>query len=143
MKYTSTFDDNSIEAQDAKKVGEQAADQVESLVSTALIQGVAVLIESALLGLLVTNYHERSLKGDKTLSPTKDETSLDSKETSAAHQESKLSHDEFKAQEGNLAGVNTDANVAVSSTDATSADVAAAKTEAGTIDTSATALQIN
>lgn len=143
MKYTSFFDDKDLDEHNPQDLGKQVAEKTAQVAMDIALANAATLLLSFILGLIVTNYHEKTLKGDKNMSPTRDDTVLDSQETVASHRESELAHDEFKAQEGNLAGVNTDANAAASSADATSADVAAAKTEAGSIDTSATALQIN
>lgn len=142
--YTSQYDpQDSPSSEQAKAIGEQAAKQVVAVIGTTALAGIASIVTGALTSLLVTNYHKQSLTGDKTLTPTDDTTTLDKKETAAAEQNSKLADEEFKAQESSLAGVDTDANGAATATDATRAKVAAAQTDAGTIETSATAMQIN
>lgn len=143
--YTSYYDPNDSEFNEdtAKAVGQQIGEQIAAVLVSLALGAITALVAQMLLGLLVTNYHKQSYTGDKTLTPTEDTTALDSRETAAVHQDSQLSHEEFKAQESNLAGANTDACAANAETDATTADVAATKTQAGTIDTSATAMQIN
>lgn len=142
--YTARYDpNNSPSSEQAKAIGKQAAKQVLTAVGTTTFAGIASLVTGALTSLIVTNYHKQSLTGDKTLTPTEDTTTLDKKEMAAAGQDSKLANEEFKAQESSLAGVDTDANGAAVATDATRAKVAAAQTDAGTIETSATAMQIN
>lgn len=143
--YTSYFDASSAELnkEQAQDIGKEAAAIAAGVVTSAAIGAISGLATSLLVSAIVTNYNKQSVSGNKTLTPTEDVTALDCKETAAAHQDSQLAHEEFKAQESSLAGINTDANGANAKTDATTADVAAAKTEAGTIDTSATAMQIN
>lgn len=143
--YTSQYDPDkdSGGADQAKQIGEQAAKMALGMIGTTVISGIASIVMGKLTSLMVTNYHKQSLSGDKTLNPTEETTTLEKKETAAASQDSELANEEFKAQESTLAGVDTDANGAAAGTDASRADLAAAKTDAGTIETSATAMQIN
>lgn len=145
MMYTNSFDDE--DRQQCKNIKAnmeaQMGSQLQSLMTQMGIMVVTGVATEILSSLLVTNYHKESLTGDKKLSPTEDNTVLESQERSAAHQQSEVAHEEFNGQEGELKGADTEASAATSSTDAAGTNLTAAKAEAGTIDTATTAMQIN
>lgn len=141
--YTDIFKDEDIDESTAQKLGDAAAEQVVSNLSVMLIGGVVSIGLSLLTSLIVTNYHEETVTGDKKVSPTDDETTLESRKTSGAEQDSKLAQEEFNGQEGKVDGTDTKANAVAADTNASSADVNASKTQAGAIDTGAQGMKIN
>lgn len=141
--YTNIFNDDDIDESLSQQIADAATEQILSTLSVAAI-GAAVSIGLALLtSLVVTNYHEYSVSGDKKVSPTNDETNLESHETTGAKQNSQAAQEEFNGQEGKVDGSNTKANAAAADTNASSADVNASKTQAGAIDTGAQGMKIN
>lgn len=143
--YDQTFDNNDpdFNEENAKKIGSIAGEQLASSLTGMGLSIVSGLVTSAILSLIVTNYHKESLTGDEELSPTKDENSLESKEMSGAKQDSKASQEEFKAQNGDVTAAKTDGKVLQTNSHVTKADTNAVNTQAGTIDTSAKGMKIN
>lgn len=91
----------------------------------------------------MTNYEKRTLSSTKELSPNKDVTTLDTKNTSAMQSDAALSHDDVQTQSGNVSAAHTGAKAADVGTQASEVQTEAIATELGTMDTSSTALKLN
>jgi hypothetical protein len=125
-----------------KKAQNMITEMVAPIVGSAATAAVVAGAMAALSKLLVTNYKESNLTGDKEMHPTADKASLSQVETSAKDTDASLAKDEATAKDGDLSAMRTDA--AASNGEATAMDsgAAAARTKAGAADIETTGLKM-
>ncbi|MDR2864417.1 MAG: hypothetical protein LBV68_02275 [Spirochaetaceae bacterium] len=120
------------------KLKEATSPLISSVAAELAVAAGVSIIEA----LVVSNYHDSGLTGDKSVKPTEDEVKLSSAEVAASEKEGKLSHDKISAQDGDISAAATDANAA--NTEATAADsgATALRTKAGASDIEVKALKM-
>ena len=98
---------------------------------------------SSSLAATVTNYDKKDFTGNKTVSPTNDETSLESRESTGVDNDSSLAKDDVVAQKGEVDAAETEGKA--TTTEATAADsgASALKTKAGATDIATKGIKLN
>ena len=121
-----------------KMIKEVVAPIVGGALSVAVVGAAAAILTK----LLVTNYHNSNITGDKEMHPTKDEMNASKVETSAKDTDASLAKDEVKAKDGDLSAAKTDAKAANTEAKAMDGGAAAARTKAGAADIETKALKM-
>jgi hypothetical protein len=111
---------------------------IASAATAALVAAAGALIAS----LLVTNYSESTMAGDKGMHPTNDEASMSKVETSGKGTDASLAKDALAAKDGDLSAARTDASVSSGEATAAESGATAARTKAGAADIETKALKM-
>jgi hypothetical protein len=122
----------------AKMIQQAVAPIVGSAMSFAVVGAASALIKK----LVVTNYEEKDLKGNTTLSPTEDNVTASKVEASGQDTEASGAKDEVKGQDGDLSGLATDAAVGDTEATALEGGASAVRTKAGAADIETKALKM-
>jgi hypothetical protein len=111
-------------------IKELVAPIVGSVLSAALVGAATAVISK----LVVTNFKESGLTGEKGVHPTKDDTAISKTEASAKDNEASLAKDGVKAKDGDLSAAQTDAKAATTDAKALDSGASAAQPKAGALD---------
>ena len=77
-----------------------AVSEAVKVCSQIALSAVSSIATSILMSATVTNYEEKKLTGNKIVTPTNDETSLESRESTGVDNDSSLAKDDVAAQIG-------------------------------------------
>jgi predicted lipoprotein with Yx(FWY)xxD motif len=119
-----------LDKETSDTIKELVAPIVGSALSVALV-GAAMAIISKLV---VTNYQESDLTGEKGMHPTQNDTSISKTETSAKDNEASLAKDGLKAKDGDLSAAQTDAKALTTDAKALDSGASAVQPKAGALD---------
>ena len=98
---------------------------------------------SSSLAATVTNYDKKDFTGNKTVSPTNDETSLESRESTGVDNDSSLAKDDVAAQKGEVDAAETEGKAATTEATAADSGASALKTKAGATDIATKGIKLN
>ena len=98
---------------------------------------------SSSLAATVTNYDKKDFTGNKTVSPTNDETSLESRESTGVDNDSSLAKDDVVAQKGEVDAAETEGKAATTEATAADSGASALKTKAGATDIATKGIKLN
>ena len=98
---------------------------------------------SSSLAATVTNYDKKDFTGNKTVSPTNDETSLESRESTGIDNDSSLAKDDVAAQKGEVDAAETEGKAATTEATAADSGASALKTKAGATDIATKGIKLN
>lgn len=120
-----------------------AVSEVVKVCSEITLNVAMALATNILMSMSITNYEEKKLTGNKVVTPTNDETSLESKESTGVANDSSLVKDEVAAQNGEIDAAETEAKAATTETTAAETSTSAIQTKAGTADIAAKGIKLN
>ena len=111
--------------------------------SQIALSAVSSIATSILMSATVTNYEEKKLTGNKIVTPTNDETSLESRESTGVDNDSSLAKDDVAAQKGEIDAAETEGKAATTEATAADSGASALKTKAGATDIAAKGIKLN
>ena len=118
----------------------QVAAQTCATVASIAVKSAFV---SSSLAATVTNYDKKDFTGNKTVSPTNDETSLESRESTGVDNDSSLAKDDVAAQKGEVDAAETEGKAATTEATAADSGASALKTKAGATDIATKGIKLN
>ncbi|MDR2634344.1 MAG: hypothetical protein LBC51_12100 [Treponema sp.] len=117
-----------------KETSDTIKELVAPIVGSALAAAVTGAAMAIIAKLVVTNYQQSDLSGEKGMHPTKDETSINKTDASAKDNDASLAKDGVKAKDGDLSAAQTDAKAMTSDAKALDSGASAAQPKAGALD---------
>lgn len=120
-----------------------AVSEAVKVCSQIALSAATAVISNLLLSTTVTNYEEKKLSGNKVVTPTNDETSLESRESTGVDNDSSLAKDDVSAQKGELDAAETEGKAATTEATAADSGASALKTKAGATDIAAKGIKLN
>lgn len=120
-----------------------AVSEAVKVCSQIALSAVSSIATSILMSATVTNYEEKKLTGNKIVTPTNDETSLESRESTGVDNDSSLAKDDVAAQKGEIDAAETEGKAATTEATATDSGASALKTKAGATDIAAKGIKLN
>ena len=120
-----------------------AVSEAVKVCSQIALSAVSSIATSILMSATVTNYEEKKLTGNKIVTPTNDETSLESRESTGVHNDSSLAKDDVAAQKGEIDAAETEGKAATTEATAADSGASALKTKAGATDIAAKGIKLN
>ncbi|GHV91025.1 hypothetical protein AGMMS50268_15280 [Spirochaetia bacterium] len=111
---------------------------IASIGTAALVAAVGALIAE----LLMINFSQSSLVGDKEMHPTKDEMAASSSEVAASEKEGKLAQDTVAGVNGEVKASETEAKAQTGEATAAESGASALRTKAGASDIETKALKM-
>lgn len=120
-----------------------AVSEAVKVCSQIALSAVSSIATSILMSATVTNYEEKKLTGNKIVTPTNDETSLESRESTGVDNDSSLAKDDVAAQKGEIDAAETEGKVATTEATAADSGASALKTKAGATDIAAKGIKLN
>lgn len=125
---------------DKTKLVIKVAAQTCATVASIAVKSIFV---SSSLAATVTNYDKKDFTGNKTVSPTNDETSLESRESTGIDNDSSLAKDDVAAQKGEVDAAETEGKTATTEATAADSGASALKTKAGATDIATKGIKLN
>lgn len=122
---------------------QQLSANIGVIVGSAMASVVTSVAMAALTDLVVTHIEKKDISSSKEVTPTEDNTALESRSTTGAGSDSSLAQDNVSAQKGSVDAADTQAKAAEAGTKATIAQSNAVETAAGASDISTKALKMN
>lgn len=120
-----------------------AVSEVVKVCSEITLNVAMALATNILMSMSITNYEEKKLSGNKVVTPTNDETSLESKESTGVDNDSSLAKDDVVVQKGELDATETEGKAATTEATAADSGASALKTKAGATDIAAKGIKLN
>ena len=120
-----------------------AVSEAVKVCSQIALSAVSSIATSILMSATVTNYEEKKLTGNKIVTPTNDETSLESRESTGVDNDSSLAKDDVAAQKGEIDAAETEDKAATTEATAADSGASALKTKAGATDIAAKGIKLN
>ena len=120
-----------------------AVSEAVKVCSQIALSAVSSIATSILMSATVTNYEEKKLTGNKIVTPTNDETSLESRESTGVDNDSSLAKDDVAAQKGEIEAAETEGKAATTEATAADSGASALKTKAGATDIAAKGIKLN
>ena len=120
-----------------------AVSEAVKVCSQIALSAVSSIATSILMSATVTNYEEKKLTGNKIVTPTNDETSLESRESTGVDNDSSLAKDDVAAQKGEIDAAETEGKAATTEAAAADSGASALKTKAGATDIAAKGIKLN
>lgn len=120
-----------------------AVSEAVKVCSQIALSAVSSIATSILMSATVTNYEEKKLTGNKIVTPTNDETSLESRESTGVDNDSSLAKDDVAAQKGEIDAAETKGKAATTEATAADSGASALKTKAGATDIAAKGIKLN
>lgn len=120
-----------------------AVSEVVKVCSEITLNVAMALATNILMSMSITNYEEKKLTGNKVVTPTNDEISLESREATGVDNDSSLVKDEVAAKKSELDAAETEAKFATTEATAADSGAAALKTEAGATDIATKGIKLN
>lgn len=120
-----------------------AVSEAVKVCSQIALSAVSTIATSILMSATVTNYEEKKLTGNKIVTPTNDETSLESRESTGVDNDSSLAKDDVAAQKGEIDAAETEGKAATTEATAADSGASALKTKAGATDIAAKGIKLN
>lgn len=120
-----------------------AVSEAVKVCSQIALSAVSSIATSILMSATVTNYEEKKLTGNKIVTPTNDETSLESRESMGVDNDSSLAKDDVAAQKGEIDAAETEGKAATTEATAADSGASALKTKAGATDIAAKGIKLN
>lgn len=120
-----------------------AVSEAVKVCSQIALSAVSSIATSILMSATVTNYEEKKLTGNKIVTPTNDETSLESRESTGVDNDSSLAKDDVAAQKGEIDATETEGKAATTEATAADSGASALKTKAGATDIAAKGIKLN
>ena len=120
-----------------------AVSEAVKVCSQIALSAVSSIATSILMSATVTNYEEKKLTGNKIVTPTNDETSLESRESTGVDNDSSLAKDDVAAQKGEIDAAETEGKAATTEATATDSGASALKTKEGATDIAAKGIKLN
>ena len=120
-----------------------AVSEAVKVCSQIALSAVSSIATSILMSATVTNYEEKKLTGNKIVTPTNDETSLESRESTGVDNDSSLAKDDVAAQKGEINAAETEGKAATTEATAADSGASALKTKAGATDIAAKGIKLN
>ncbi len=120
-----------------------AVSEAVKVCSQIALSAVSSIATSILMSATVTNYEEKKLTGNKIVTPTNDETSLESRESTGVDNDSSLAKDDVAAQKGEIDAAETEGKAATTEATAADSGASALKTKAGATDIAAKGIKLN
>ena len=120
-----------------------AVSEAVKVCSQIALSAVSSIATSILMSATVTNYEEKKLTGNKIVTPTNDETSLESRESTGVDNDSSLAKDDVAAQKGEIDAAETEGKAATTEDTAADSVASALKTKAGATDIAAKGIKLN
>lgn len=120
-----------------------AVSEAVKVCSQIALSAVSSIATSILMSVTVTNYEEKKLTGNKIVTPTNDETSLESRESTGVDNDSSLAKDDVAAQKGEIDAAETEGKAATTEATAADSGASALKTKAGATDIAAKGIKLN
>ncbi len=122
---------------------EQLKELGKSLAQDAAIGVTMIIAEEALESLISSNIKESDPSGDRQSKPTDDSAVLDEKKAEGNSNEGSLAKDDVKAQGGEVAASQTDAEANKNRAKALESEAKALQTSAGATEIATKALKMN
>ena len=120
-----------------------AVSEAVKVCSQIALSAVSSIATSILMSATVTNYEEKKLTGNKIVTPTNDETSLESRQSTGVDNDSSLAKDDVAAQKGEIDAAETEGKAATTEATAADSGASALKTKAGATDIAAKGIKLN
>ena len=120
-----------------------AVSEAVKVCSQIALSAVSSIATSILMSATVTNYEEKKLTGNKIVTPTNDETSLESRESTGVDNDGSLAKDDVAAQKGEIDAAETEGKAATTEATAADSGASALKTKAGATDIAAKGIKLN
>lgn len=120
-----------------------AVSEAVKVCSQIALSAVSSIATSILMSATVTNYEEKKLTGNKIVTPTNDETSLESRESTGVDNDSSLAKDDVAAQKGEIDAAETEGKAVTTEATAADSGASALKTKAGATDIAAKGIKLN
>ena len=117
-------------------------DAVTPIITSATTTIAVGFITDVVKLLTTTNYDQKDLRGNTSLSPTEQDVTVSKAEASGAETEGQLAKDSVSAQEGSVKANETEAKASAGEATAAEAGAQALRTKAGASDIEAKALKI-
>ncbi len=127
-----------MDAETEKKIKDVLMPIVTSAMTVAAVGAATAILEK----LVVTNFHESDITGEKEMHPTKDEVNMSKVEATAKDTDASLAKDTVAAKDGDLSAAKTDATAADTEATALDSGATAARTKAGAMDIETKALKM-
>ena len=127
-----------LDKETSDTIKELVAPIVGSALSAALVSAAMAIISK----LVVTNYKEHGITGDKEIKPTEDETAISKSELAASETEGKLAQDKVAGTEGEVKANETEARALTGEATAADSGASALRTKAGASDIEVKALKM-
>ena len=120
-----------------------AVSEVVKVCSEITLNVAMALATNILMSMSITNYEEKKLSGNKVVTPTNDETSLESRESTGVDNDSSLAKDDVAAQKGEIDAAETEGKAATTEATAADSGASALKTKAGAADIATKGIKLN
>ena len=122
---------------------ESATSETVKAYSSISLTALSAVATGILLSTTVTNYENKNVIGNKKVSPTNDETSLEKRESAGVSNDSSLSKDDVSAQKGEVDAAETEGKAATTEATASDTGASALKTKAGATDIATKGIKLN
>lgn len=120
-----------------------AVSEVVKVCSEITLNVAMALATNILMSMSITNYEEKKLTGNKVVTPTNDEISLESRESTGVDNDSSLAKDEVAIQKGGIDATETEGKAITTEATATETSTSAIQTKAGVTDIATKGIKLN
>jgi hypothetical protein len=117
-----------------KKTADMVTGMVTPIIATVGVSALVATATALISKLVVTNFKEKDLTGDKEMHPTKDEVNASKVEADLKDTDAAVGKDEVTAKDGDLSAMRTDAAAGDTEAKALEGGASAARTKAGAAD---------
>ncbi|GHV46799.1 hypothetical protein AGMMS49546_35470 [Spirochaetia bacterium] len=125
-----------------KKVKDQISAATGPIIGSALATVLVAAVAAALAELIMINYSESTMAGDKGMHPTNDDMAASKSETAAVEAEGKLAQDSVAGANGEVKASETEARAQTGEATAADSGASALRTKAGASDIETKALKM-